>query len=383
MRLDIHTAVITASILAIVGLLVSLWVGVRAIRTARTLRFFRMRRVRMVRGWRLILFAFCLGIISIFIQQFAEPAIYRFYPPTATQSNTPTITLTPTLTLTPTITLTPTVTSTPSESETPTVTATPQVPLVIEVLFESKVTPNPAAIFSNLTFTQGINPNTYEPLKPGILFQNPVGHIYALFSYDKMVDKSQWTAIWYRDGDLIYYETKPWDGGTGGIGYTDWDPPASDWLPGVYIVQIYNGLFWKVAGTFTVEGIAPTAPASATPTPSATPSPTITPPVTPPTPTPTRTSVPTNTPTPSRTPWPTVTPITPLPTRTPWPTVTPVTPTLTRTLQKTPTPTATLTKWPTATPVTLTPTLTRQPFATNTPVNPTLTPHPTLTPQPY
>jgi len=46
-------------------------------------------------------------------------------PPTATPTNTPTVTLTPTVTNTPTQTPTPTVTNTPTQTRTPTVTNTP------------------------------------------------------------------------------------------------------------------------------------------------------------------------------------------------------------------------------------------------------------------
>ena len=112
-------------------------------------------------------------------------------------------------------------------------------------------------MFSSLTFTDGLDA-LYRPLKEGTIFQNPVSHMYAVFSYDGMVRGSQWTALWYRNGELVHYETLPWDGDTGGLGYTDWQPPPEEWLPGLYEVQIFTGLTWKVSGTFTVEGDAPT-----------------------------------------------------------------------------------------------------------------------------
>jgi type VI secretion system secreted protein VgrG len=367
--LDIHTAVQAAIILSIAGIVLSVWSGVRSIRKARTLKFFRMRRDRMVRGWRLFFFAFFLGILTIFLQSYAEPIAYSFFPPTPTVTFTPTITLTPTITVTPSITLTPTITLTPAVSNTPTVTPTPRIPLAVESRFESTITPNPEAIFSDLVFTQGIDEATYEPLNPGIVFQNPVGHIYALFSYDGMVDGSQWTALWYRNGELVNFETQPWDGGTGGLGYSDWDPEASQWQPGEYEVQIFVGLDWKVSGVFTVEGEAPTPAASSTPTRTETP---------------TQTPLPTSTPTLTRTPTPTRTytpTITPTPTDGPSPTPVPLTPT--NTLQSNPAPVATSTARPTAFPtITLTPTITRHPTAIPTTLTPTITRHPTLTSTP-
>jgi type VI secretion system secreted protein VgrG len=91
----------------------------------------------------------------------------------------------------------------------------------------------------------------------------------AVFTYDQMVPNSQWTALWYRDGRLVHYETIPWDGEVGGYGFTEWEAPAEEFLPGTYEIQIFVGLEWKVVGQFLLQGDAPTP----VPTPSLTPSP--------------------------------------------------------------------------------------------------------------
>ncbi|HET9590390.1 MAG TPA: hypothetical protein VFO91_16505 [Anaerolineales bacterium] len=114
-----------------------------------------------------------------------------------------------------------------------------------------------------------------------------------MFTYDQMTPGAQWTALWYREGELVHYETLPWNGETGGFGFTEWEAPASEWLPGVYEVQIFVGLELKVIGQFVVQGDAPTA------IPTATPSLTITP---------SRTMTPSLTATPTRTPSATLTP---------------------------------------------------------------------------
>src|SRR5258705_5980954 len=95
-----------------------------------------------------------------------------------------------------------------------------------------------------------------------------------------MIPGSQWTALWYRDGQLVHYDTIPWDEKVGGYGITDWKAPASEWLPGTYEVQIFVGLDWKVVGQFILQVDAPTAIPALTWTPSRTPSPTRTPAVT-------------------------------------------------------------------------------------------------------
>jgi hypothetical protein len=159
--------------------------------------------------------------------------------------------------------------------------------------------------------------------------------MYAVFSYDGMIRGSQWTALWYRNGGLAHYETLPWNGDTGGLGYTDWQPDPSEWLPGTYVVQIFVGSIWKVSGTFTVEGEPPTPVPSNTPT---------------------RTPLPTFTPTLTRTLRPSRTP-TPIPS--------------TRTPYVSPTRTTTPTPWPTLTRTPVTPSITPQQIRTRTPTPPT------------
>lgn len=359
LNLDIHTAVVTAFILALFFAALFIWLGIRSIKKARTLKFFRMRRDRMVSGWRMVLASIFLVLFALLLNRFAEPVIYNFYPPTATSTPTPTVTLTPTITLTPSITLTPTITSTPSVTDTPTPTLTPHVPLAVEIQFTSVVTPNPAAVFSPLQFAQALDEN-FQPVEPAEVFQNPVGHLYAQFSYDGMQVGVQWTALWYRGEELVHYETKPWDGSSGGIGYTDWNPEPYLWLPGEYTVQIFAGLQWKVVGSFTVEGEAPTPPVTATPSPTVTPTPTAT-----------RTGTPrpvaTFTVTAGHSP---TIPPSPTATRTPRPQLPSATPTVTKT------------RFPTNTLASPTSTFTRMPTYTASPTRPTATKQPTNTPAP-
>jgi hypothetical protein len=169
-----------------------------------------------------------------------------------------------------------------------------------------------------------------------------------------MIKGVQWSALWYRQGELVYFETKPWDGSTGGYGYTDWNPAASEWLAGQYEVQIFVGHQFIVSGFFTVEGQPPAPPASATPT---------------------RTSLPTSSFTPTLTRQPTSTPS---PVITVIPSQTPVPPTPRPSL----TPTPQNTHQPTFTPGTITPTGTHFPTYTPSATSPTATHFPTLTPPP-
>jgi hypothetical protein len=302
MRLDIHAAVVTTIVLVILGAFASLWAGIRTIRAGRRISFFRIRTQRVSLGWRMVFLAFCLAAFAYAISRYGEPVAFRYFPPSQTFTRTPTISQTPTISLTPSITETPTITPTPAISYTPTPSYTPFLPQQILVQFNSTVTPNPDSVFSHLLFSPHIQ--SYQAVNPATVFQNPVGRMFASFSYDKMVNGSQWTVLWYRDGTLVHAETGPWSGGSGGYGYTGWSPSPDQWLPGIYQVQIFVGMEWKSIGQFLVQGepatLTPTRTATFTLTPSITltPSLTYTLPLTP---------RPTWTPLPSDTRWPTAT----------------------------------------------------------------------------
>ena len=201
MNLDIHTAVMTGLVLAIAAGAISFLLGLQSIRRGAKLPFFRKRRDRMVAGWRMVFYALILGVIA-FLSRYAEPVVYHFYPPTPTITPTFTITTTPTISITPSITITPTITNTPS------VTDTPSLPQDIATAITSVVTPNPDAIISPVTFSQKIDAKN-QAINPAKTFAMPVGHLYATFSFDKMTKGMQWSALWYRDGVLVYSESTP------------------------------------------------------------------------------------------------------------------------------------------------------------------------------
>jgi hypothetical protein len=317
MNLDIHTGIITAFLLSLLGVLFSLLLGIRTIKAGRRLQFFRKRRDLMVRGWRLVFLSVVLAAVAFSLNQYAEPVAYSIFPPS------PTVTLTSTITLTPTITMTGTITPSPTITPTPAISYTPAIPPEVEAQFTSVVTPNPETVFSPVQFSRTIV--DYLPVDPSFEFDNPVGQLYGSFSYDKMEIGSQWSALWYRieDRKLLCFETIPWEFSTGGYGLTTCAPISTDWLPGEYEVQIFVGSQWNNSGRFTVTGDPPEPTITPTPTITIGPSPTqtltptrtatLTPTITL-TPTVTRTLPPTSTLRPS---------LTPRPTDTRWPTLTP------------------------------------------------------------
>jgi len=255
--LDIRSfMLVLVALLAIVAL-ITFFTGVRSIRDSRRLRYYRLRRSRLVAGWRTILISLILAGVTFVVSRFGEPVVYSVYRVSPTPTRPPTETVAPTITETPTPSLSPTLTPTLSESLTPTLTPTPHVPIAVEVQFSASITPPADAVFSPLRFAQGID-LAYNPIDPSQSFNNPITKMYAIFSYDKMADGVQWTALWYRDGELVYFETKPWEGGTGGFGFSDWQPMPEAWQPGNYQVHIFIGLELKVSGEFSVSGFPPT-----------------------------------------------------------------------------------------------------------------------------
>jgi hypothetical protein len=298
MNLDIRTGALTATILFLTAFVISILVGINSIRAGRKLLYFRKRRQLILRGWRLVLIGVIMAGLAVITNRFAEPAVYRVFPPS------PTITLTPTITETATVTLSPTVTETPTITNTPSITDTPSMPIAVESQFQSTITPNPDVVFSPLVFGTKLDKN-YQPVDPGEEFTNPVPKMFGVFSYDKMTVGAQWSALWYFGSDLVCYETLPWNGGTGGFGYTECDAPVNGWRPGVYEVRLFLGAQWIRSGQFTVKGSPPSPTVTLSPTPTPRPSNTIGPS---PTPSPSFTPVPSLTYTPSRTPTITLTP---------------------------------------------------------------------------
>lgn len=273
MNLDIRAGVLAATIITIAFFLISAITGAQTLLSGKKVKFFKLRRDQMMRGWRLIALGVFWIIAAMVIYFYGEPVAYHFITPSPTVPASLTPTITPSISTTPTITETPTITLTPAESYTPTPTGTPFIPVAVEARFEGRLTPPAEAAFSSLVFTNIGLDEDYNPVGPGTQFTNPVGHLYGVFSYDGMADDIQWSALWYLEGELVHYETMPWNGGSGGTGYTDWDPPPELWLPGEYVVQLFLGTDFQISGTFRVVGEPPTPTVTLTPHPSSTPSP--------------------------------------------------------------------------------------------------------------
>ncbi len=277
MSIDIKAGIIAATLLTAIFFLISVVTGIQTVVSGKKIKFFQLRRDQIMRGWRLIALGLFWVIMGIAVYLYGEPVAYHYITPSPTLPMTLTPSMTPTITITPTITETPTITLTPLESYTPEPSQTPHIPIAVEARFEGELTPPPDAAFSPLIFSNIGLDDDYNPIGPGVQFTNPVGHLYAVFSYARMEDNIQWSALWYQGGNLVHYESMPWNGGTGGTGYTDWNPTSEQWLPGEYVIQIFLGTDFIINGSFNVVGDPPTPTITPTPTKTPSPSPTYSP----------------------------------------------------------------------------------------------------------
>jgi hypothetical protein len=237
--------------LATVALLCA-WLGWRRMASASDLRYYSMRRARSRHGWAFLLSGISSGLLAAFLLVFGRPLAFRILPPTPSITPTPSRTLTPTTTTTPTITQTLAATYTPTATIPPTATATPSIPEALRVLFRETITPGPDAAFSPLQVSRRLGENN-QPLDPESSLRDPPARLYAAFTYNNLQDGVRWTALWLRDGLVICPpDTKPWDGGTGGYGYTECEP-VNGWLAGNYEIQMFWGETWMVSTRFVIE----------------------------------------------------------------------------------------------------------------------------------
>jgi hypothetical protein len=235
-----------------IAMLLMIWLGWSRLRGAQRLPYFTLRHQRVGEGWRLILLGFALGAFGLITRLLGKQVVFIFITPTPTSRPTATATFTPTITLTPSITPTASLTPTPSATPTSTITPTPEVPEALTVLFRDTVTPRPEAVFSPIEISRRID-SLNRAVSPQANFENPIEILYGAFTYDFLDDGVRWTAIWYRGSAIVCSETKPWDGGTGGFGYTECSP-SDGFQPGKYEVQMFLGESWIVSAAFTVDG---------------------------------------------------------------------------------------------------------------------------------
>ena len=268
MNIDIDTTFKVILVLLAIGIVTSISIALKSISSAKKLEFYRKRQDLAEHGWRLIFFSLLLAVAGFLFYKFGEPIAYRYFPPSATITRTPTITTTPTITQTLANTLTPTITLTLAQ------TYTPELPLMVRETHQTPVEPEGSSIFSPVTFSTEVDKgwliNTTDS------FTLPITELFAGYQYDGMMPGLLWTAVWLHEGEIVCYESQVWGNETGGYWFSDYcnkKITPDMWAPGNWEVQIFIGQTWKTSGRFMIMSNEPTVDPSA----SVTASPTLTP----------------------------------------------------------------------------------------------------------
>ena len=123
------------------------------------------------------------------------------------------------------------------------------LPAEIEVLIRESITPDPDSAFSPIVIAPRLG-SFNQPLGANEEFELPLTRLYGTFTYDSLQDGVRWTAIWLLGDKVVCIETQPWDGGTGGYGFTECE--LESWLPGRYEIRMFYGSTWKRSIQFDV-----------------------------------------------------------------------------------------------------------------------------------
>jgi hypothetical protein len=242
--------------------------GVRALRLGSRTIYFRHRRQRVLAGWWMTGASLLLVVIAVLTFRPMNPLLVL-----APLSPTP-VKLASRAPVTPSRTSTPT----PRPSRTVTIpaspTATPHLPLSLEIMVISSVTPQASATVGEIRFSDALNDG--YPVGNRFEWSNPLSRMYVSFAYSHMTYGAQFTVLWFRNGELVFFESGPWQAGGHGGASSKWEPAPHEWHSGEYEVQFFVGTEWKATGYFTVTGEPLPSTFTPTPTFTRTPSPTWT-----------------------------------------------------------------------------------------------------------
>jgi hypothetical protein len=240
--------------------------GVRALRLGSRTIYFRHRRQRVLAGWWMTGAGLMLAVVALLIFRVRELPLAAATPTLPPQLETATAEPSRTSTSTPRPGRTLTATASP--------TATPHLPLSLEIMVVSSVTPQASAVISDIRFSEALDDN--YPIGNRFEFTNPIARMYVSFAYSHMTYGAQFTALWFRNGELVFFESGPWQAGGRGGASLKWEPAPHEWHQGEYEVQFFVGTEWKATGRFTLVGPPPAPTFTPTSTLTPTPSPTWT-----------------------------------------------------------------------------------------------------------
>lgn len=204
-----------------------------------------------------------LAVIALLVYRARDlplaPAVPTLVPATKTAIATPSRTFTPAPPPSRAVTFTPSP------------TATPHLPLALEIMVVSTVTPQASASISYIVFSDTLLGGL--PVGRRYDWFNPIPRMYVSFIYSHMTYGAHFAVLWFRNGELVYQDSGSWELGGHGRTAFKYEPALHEWHPGEYEVQFYVGTIWKATGRFTLTGNPPTQTFTPTSSPTWTSSP--------------------------------------------------------------------------------------------------------------
>ncbi len=158
-------------------------------------------------------------------------------------------------------TATPTSVETPTEtvtSATPTFTPVTTTEATVEPTAQDTPTSEPTVEaasepeFSSVTFALGAT-EQYEPIDPGLTFQEGITEVHAIFEYDGMSKDYTWERVWYLDGKEVLRNAQKWTGDKAGVFDYFIDAGNEPLFPGEWELELYVEDQMLTQGSFTIE----------------------------------------------------------------------------------------------------------------------------------
>lgn len=262
MELDLQAGFLMGLFITGILLLFAFSSGVGQIFRSRKLAYYQLRQKKISQGWRKVFLSLLLGgVVALSV-----PFLMDRYQIQLNVFQRPTPTLAPKVIASPSISSARINNPTPTQTLTPDPLALVRLPWSVAETFTGEVTPGPETVFSPMTISEDLNAKDYTPIGAGIEFEYPVKKLIATFSYDKMLQNVQWTVLWFRNDELIFFETIPWQDPAGGYGFAEIGPQNTDLLPGLYLVEMYIGYQVVSSAEFVITGLAPTPTITKAPT---------------------------------------------------------------------------------------------------------------------
>ncbi len=113
----------------------------------------------------------------------------------------------------------------------------------------SPVTPS----IGEITFALDATEDDYEPVEPGITFEEGITEIHAIFDYEGMSDAYVWERVWYLNGDEILRNAADWAGEERGRFDYFIDADGEPLFPGRWRLELYVEDQLLASGSFTIE----------------------------------------------------------------------------------------------------------------------------------